>query len=124
MTQDNVFYKIQNPKTGLFSTGGNEPTWSKVGKTWASKAHLNSHITGLSAKGRSTYLTAQAVMVECVTTVMTETPVTQLLDEAKQRRDDRENSRKGKDVQEIIRRIEALEQQRLDLEQVLAKNRS
>lgn len=49
------FYKIQN-KEGKFSTGGLFPKWTKMGKTWNSKAALNSHFALLrDGKGRWPY---------------------------------------------------------------------
>jgi hypothetical protein len=38
------FYKIRNTKTNLFSTGGVNPYWSKLGKVWTTKAHIKSHL--------------------------------------------------------------------------------
>lgn len=38
-------YKIRNKETGLYSTGGSIPRWTKVGKSWNNLAHLNSHLT-------------------------------------------------------------------------------
>lgn len=32
-------FKIRNTKTGLFSTGGAYPNWTKKGKTWNSRGH-------------------------------------------------------------------------------------
>lgn len=37
-------YKIRN-SSGLFSTGGTAPSWSKRGKTWTALNHLNAHLT-------------------------------------------------------------------------------
>jgi hypothetical protein len=40
-----TFYKIRDMTTGLFSTGGNRPTWSKRGKVWYSIGTLKTHLT-------------------------------------------------------------------------------
>jgi len=37
-------YKIRN-RAGLFSTGGSNPNWTKIGKTWVALNHLNAHLT-------------------------------------------------------------------------------
>ena len=40
-----VFYKIRRKgTTDQFSTGGENPFWSPVGKTWNKLAHLNCHV--------------------------------------------------------------------------------
>lgn len=38
-----IMYKIRNRETGLYSTGGMKPNWSKDGKTWG-KGHVGSHL--------------------------------------------------------------------------------
>lgn len=42
------YYKIRNKRTGLYSTGGKFPDWTKKGKSWATlghvAAHLNQHV--------------------------------------------------------------------------------
>ena len=37
-------YKIRHKETGLFSTGGVRPSYSKIGKTWNSMTHVKSHL--------------------------------------------------------------------------------
>lgn len=37
-------YKIRNPRTGLYSTGGSRPSWTKSGKTWTGIGHLRNHL--------------------------------------------------------------------------------
>jgi hypothetical protein len=37
-------YKIRDRETGLFSTGGMDPRWSKTGKTWSTEGQLKSHL--------------------------------------------------------------------------------
>jgi hypothetical protein len=37
-------FKIKHKETGLYSKGGQWPTWSKKGKTWNSLGHLKTHI--------------------------------------------------------------------------------
>ena len=38
-------YKIRDRNTGLFSTGGVSPSWTKLGKTWNSEGALKNHLT-------------------------------------------------------------------------------
>lgn len=40
-----VYYKIRDKNTGLFSTGGVSPKWTKKGKVWTSEGHVKSHLT-------------------------------------------------------------------------------
>lgn len=37
-------YKIQDKVTGLFSTGGMSPKWTKRGKTWSQLNHIKTHL--------------------------------------------------------------------------------
>lgn len=37
-------YKIKDENTGLFSTGGIEPKWTKRGKTWSQLNHVKNHL--------------------------------------------------------------------------------
>lgn len=37
-------YKIRN-KDGMYSRGGDDPYWTKKGKTWSAKQHIKSHLT-------------------------------------------------------------------------------
>lgn len=38
-------YKIRHKATGLFSTGGNEPKWTTMGKTWTKLSYVHSHLS-------------------------------------------------------------------------------
>lgn len=37
-------YKIRNRETGLYSSGGQWPSWSRAGKTWTNLGPLRSHL--------------------------------------------------------------------------------
>jgi hypothetical protein len=41
-------FKIRDTATGLFSTGGHYPRWSKKGKTWTNIGHVKNHINNLT----------------------------------------------------------------------------
>jgi len=45
-----TIYKIRHIESGLYSTGGVSPKWTKAGKTWNNIGHLKSHLR--------TYITA------------------------------------------------------------------
>lgn len=40
-----IVYKIRRKSDGLFSTGGCDPKFNRVGKTWSTKGALNGHLT-------------------------------------------------------------------------------
>lgn len=50
-----MLYKIRNKKTGLFSTGGVAPRWTKLGKTWNSIGTFKSHLTLVGDRYESTW---------------------------------------------------------------------
>lgn len=37
-------FKIKDSTTGLFSTGGCSPNWTKRGKTWSQINHIKTHL--------------------------------------------------------------------------------
>lgn len=39
------YYKIRNKKTGLYSTGGKFPDWTKNGKSWSTLGHIAAHLS-------------------------------------------------------------------------------
>lgn len=44
---NNLIYKIRRKSDGLFSTGGNCPKFTKVGKTWKAIGHVKNHLGAL-----------------------------------------------------------------------------
>ncbi len=59
-------YKIQQRKTGLFSTGGTIPKWDKNGKIWRMRGHVVSHINQLWKEQLEGYIDADVVKFELV----------------------------------------------------------
>jgi hypothetical protein len=59
-------YKIRNRKTGLFSTGGMRPKWTKQGKSWSRINYVHSHIQQLHTDytPADVYNDAEIVMAE------------------------------------------------------------
>src|ERR1700743_3970380 len=45
VTDSMATYKLRDKATGLFSTGGTNPRWTKKGKVWTSAGALKSHLT-------------------------------------------------------------------------------
>jgi hypothetical protein len=72
---DSIF-KIRDTKTGLFSTGGYCPSWTKTGKAWTSKQQIDAHLKlycrgqypGEAKKIPATWEIVELRMVEVSTT--------------------------------------------------------
>jgi hypothetical protein len=54
ISPDEIFvgYKIRRKKDGLFSLGGNTPTWSRYGKTWSSLNAFSNHVAVIREYGK------------------------------------------------------------------------
>lgn len=61
-----TIYKIRSRVTGLYSTGGGTPGWSKKGKTWNQRGHVSNHLHGLYPAGKRTYIEHAAEVVTCI----------------------------------------------------------
>ena len=63
-----IIYKIKDKGTGQYSTGGKNPNWTKLGKTWSSIGTLKSHITLIekqfSESSRNVYKNCEIVETE------------------------------------------------------------
>ncbi len=96
MTDITVF-KIRSKTTGMFSTGGNYPKWTKKGKTWNMRGHVSSHLSGLYAGGKRTYADNQAEVVECIIREenVAVVPVSEWIADVERRKADKENARKN-----------------------------
>jgi hypothetical protein len=63
-------FKIRDNSTGLFSTGGHRPRWTKKGKNWTNIGHVKNHINNLyTAKNVDNWVVIEYELVE--TTVST-----------------------------------------------------
>lgn len=49
-------FKIRNKATGLWSTGGSSPRWTKKGKIWSTYAHVKSHLRGVAGTRYATVM--------------------------------------------------------------------
>lgn len=54
-------YKIRNKTTGLFSTGGAYPRWTKRGKVWTATHHIRSHLKSNAEYKKNFYADAEVV---------------------------------------------------------------
>lgn len=61
---DNQNYKIRSTTTGKFSSGTDNPKFTKVGKSWKNIGYVNAHLSQLSAEGWQEYRKNQAEIVE------------------------------------------------------------
>lgn len=57
-------YRIRSKKTGLYSKGGTMPSFSKNGKVWNRRSHINSHFTQLHKIGKETYIEHDVEVLE------------------------------------------------------------
>ncbi len=73
MRTEVVFYKIRDTKSGLFSSGGCAPHFSKKGKTWRRLQDVRAHISQLRGYAVSSYASAELIEVR---QVISETVVT------------------------------------------------
>jgi hypothetical protein len=78
-----TIYKIRRPD-GLFSTGGAYPGFNKKGKIWRQKGHITNHLNQVSRSGA--YTGAVIVTYEIVETEVDSQPVTDYIDDIRQRR--------------------------------------
>lgn len=42
------FYRLRDMATGLYSTGGHSPRWTKQGKVWRNLGSLKTHLKNIS----------------------------------------------------------------------------
>jgi len=80
-------FKIKNTKTGLFSSGGMDPRFTKEGKTWTSRRALSLHLNLLHRK-KDVYADCEVVICEVVE--VEATPVSIMMDESLARAAERE----------------------------------
>lgn len=107
-----IFYKIQDPVSKLFSTGGADPRWSRTGKVWKRRGDLSSHFTNLSRDGRQAYEKIGAVVVEIETVTRNPVPVVEYIQAANDRKTAREDERK-RQIDDWQRKSELAELARL-----------
>lgn len=62
------FYKIRDTETGLYSTGGVWPNWSKLGRTFNSIGHVRQHLSSYNSgsRMRETYKNAEIIELETI----------------------------------------------------------
>lgn len=85
-------FKIRDLATGLFSTGGSMPRWSKRGKVWSNIGHIKLHLQQLWS---SDSYPETAEVVEFVEVEGSRTSVHDLLRTIAQQRDAAEQERQA-----------------------------
>lgn len=70
-------FKIKRLKDGLYSGGGSSPSFRKLGKTWNTRAHLDSHLRSFQrhAFNKAVYDGCVIEELEIVETVINANPV-------------------------------------------------
>ena len=84
-----IFFKIRNKDTGLYSTGGLYPTWSKIGKVWKRRSDLSSHFTSIGDKAAKYYANAEVIEIVVNETEITAIPVIEYVSASKERAEKR-----------------------------------
>ena len=86
-------YKIRNKTTGLFSTGGAWPNWSKKGKLWTGLGPLANHL-GLVRD--NAYKDAELVTFELIEQIVDVQTIAEANENRIQRKKDREDARQAR----------------------------
>lgn len=66
-------FKIRQKSTGLFSTGGLDHTWEKIGKVYKNKQSLSAHLTLLRSNPRYKYKNPEDIEIVVYNVVEAET---------------------------------------------------
>lgn len=112
-----TYFKIRNPRTGLFSKGGYGPKWDKKGKLWKNIGHVKNHLKQVTGdwqhrrSARSAYQGCEVVEIVVNTEEANAYPVLNLIEEnerkeaAKQaaREDQRRQDQEARERAELAR---------------------
>lgn len=106
----NRYFKIRDISTGLYSSGGDTPSWDSEGKRWKRKNHATSHITlATNRHGQGRYYdSAELVEFEYEPTEISSVPLRQLIQEKKQAEEEREKRYKQSADAERYRKAQAV----------------
>lgn len=94
-----IVYKIRRKSDGKFSTGGSIPGFTKNGKIWKKKSHVQSHITQATQYSNSSSIHFKEAYKDCevveyVITELSTMPVMKLIEKTEkvyaERRKERE----------------------------------
>lgn len=96
-----ILFLIRNKTTGLYSTGGNYPSWKKNGKVWTSRGALSGHFA-ICARARAFYADAEILMVNVNDHASEALNLQSWLDDTNKRKADREAAQR--EAQELWRR--------------------
>lgn len=78
-------YKIRNSE-GLYSTGGDSPHFTELGKTWSRLSHVKTHIGHVVHRPDQVYKDCVLCEFEVVHNPTSETPIGVLVEEAQKRK--------------------------------------
>lgn len=84
-----ILYLIRHKTTGLYSSGGNYPSWKKNGKVWTSRGALSGHFA-ICARAPSTYKDAEILMIDVADHASQTLNLQQWLEDTGERRKERE----------------------------------
>lgn len=112
-------YKIRSTVTGLYSTGGNVPRFTKVGKLWRAKNHLTCHLNQLDSQGKRIYKqnAAEIVTIEIKEVVTSTESVDDYIQKREQQRQEHEERmRLSREEQDKKKRLSLFKQLKKEFE--------
>lgn len=111
-----TIFRIRQDKTGLFSSGGIRPSFSKKGKIWKARGHLSNHFAQFNDRN-DVYKDCTVVEYEIREFEGSSIPVAEwdVTPETKHRKELKEIRRKELDRKRLLQRAEILKK---ELEQI------
>lgn len=103
-----TYFMIQDRNTGLFSSGGTDPTWVVKGKTWKKINHVKSHVTQFVGRKTSFYDDADIIEYEFTPSITNRIEIAGLLVEKVRERQERYKNQKDRYAQLEYERAKAL----------------
>lgn len=93
-----LIYKIKSRKTGQFSKGGADPTFTKKGKIWTNIGHVRTHLNCLTKRGHQVYVDhdAEIIVLELIELPIETIDLQECIQETKDRKQEQEQLRKQK----------------------------
>ncbi|MFA5152342.1 MAG: hypothetical protein WC554_07285 [Clostridia bacterium] len=116
-------YKIQQKETGLFSSGGDTPQFTKNGKIWGMRSHVVLHLMNLY-RGLN-YRCSNCEVVEYEMVEKSRMPIEVFAREAADRKakltEYRRNQQKSRDIEDVQEAIQNLKNELKEKEDKLQK---
>lgn len=66
LKDEQSLFKIYNPETGLYSSGGTYVKWTKNGKVWTNIGHLKNHLHLVDTRKNNPYKGCKIVVYKLI----------------------------------------------------------